>query len=45
MDYRWTWQCCGRAVLQPTHYPLAVEQHQGITLDRVKQIAAEAGHG
>jgi len=33
-----------RIVLQPTDYPLAVEQHRGITLDRVKQIAAEAGH-
>ena len=25
-------------------YPLAIEQHRGITLDRVKQIAAGAGH-
>jgi hypothetical protein len=33
-----------RIVLQPTEYPLAVEQHHGITLDRVKQIAAGAGH-
>jgi hypothetical protein len=31
-------------VLQPTDYPLAIEQHQGITLERVKQIAAGAGH-
>jgi hypothetical protein len=31
-------------VLQPTEYPLAIEQHRGITLDRVKQIAAGAGH-
>jgi hypothetical protein len=28
-----------RIVLQPTDYPLAVEQHNGMTLDRVKQIA------
>ncbi len=33
-----------RIVLQPTDYPLAIEQHQGITLERVKQIAAGAGH-
>jgi hypothetical protein len=33
-----------RIVLEPTDYPLAVEQHQGITLDRVKEIAAGAGH-
>ena len=33
-----------RIVLQPTDYPLAIEQHQGITLERVKQIAALAGH-
>ncbi len=31
-------------VLQPTEYPLAMEQHHGITLDRVKAIAAGAGH-
>jgi hypothetical protein len=31
-------------VLEPTDYPLAVEQRQGITLERIKQIAAEAGH-
>jgi hypothetical protein len=31
-----------RIVLQPTDYPLAVEQHQGITLDRVKEIAARS---
>ena len=34
-----------RVVLQPTDYPLPVEQHHGITLDRVKEIAAGAGHG
>jgi hypothetical protein len=33
-----------RIVIQPTDYPLAVEQHHGITLDRVKEIAASAGH-
>jgi hypothetical protein len=33
-----------RIVLQPTDYPLAIEQHQGIPLERVKQIAAGAGH-
>jgi hypothetical protein len=33
-----------RIVLQSTDYPLAIEQHQGITLERVKQIAAGAGH-
>jgi hypothetical protein len=33
-----------RIVLEPTDYPLAVEQHRGITLERVKQIAAEARH-
>jgi hypothetical protein len=33
-----------RIVLQPTDYPLAVEQHSGITMDRVKEIAAGAGH-
>jgi hypothetical protein len=32
-----------RVVLQPTDYALAIEQHHGISLDRVKQIAA-AGH-
>ena len=31
-----------RIVLQPTDYPLAVEQHHGITLDRVKEIASRA---
>lgn len=30
--------------LEPTDYPLAVEQHQGITLDRVKDIAATMLH-
>ena len=33
-----------RIVLQQTDYPLAIEQHQGITLERVKQIATGAGH-
>src|SRR5579862_3637845 len=32
-----------RIVLQPTEYPHAVEQHHGITLDQVKEIAA-VGH-
>jgi hypothetical protein len=31
-------------VLEPTSHPLAVEQRQGITLERVKQIFAAAGH-
>jgi hypothetical protein len=30
-------------MLEPTLYPLAVEQHSGITLERVKEIAASAG--
>jgi hypothetical protein len=33
-----------RVVLEPTDYPLAIEQHQGVTLERVKQIAAATGH-
>ena len=33
-----------RIVLEPTDYPLALEQSQGITLDRVKQIYAASGH-
>jgi hypothetical protein len=33
-----------RIVLQPTEYPLSVEQHHGITLERVKEIAAGVGH-
>jgi hypothetical protein len=33
-----------RVVLQPTDYTLAVEQHRGVTIDRVKEIAAGAGH-
>jgi hypothetical protein len=34
-----------RIVLEPTDYPLAVEQNTGITLARVKQFAAgTAGH-
>jgi len=31
-------------VLEPTDHPLAVEQRDGITLERIKQIAAFAGH-
>jgi hypothetical protein len=31
-------------LLQRNDYPLAVEQHQGITLERFKQLAAGAGH-
>jgi hypothetical protein len=30
--------------LEPTDYPLAVEQRHGVTLDRVKEIAALSGH-
>jgi hypothetical protein len=33
-----------RIVLEPTDHPLAVEQREGITLDRVKEIIAAAGH-
>jgi hypothetical protein len=33
-----------RIVLEATDYPLAVEQHRGIKLERVKEIAAGAGH-
>ncbi len=33
-----------RIELEPTGYPLAVEQQSGITLARVKEIAALAGH-
>jgi hypothetical protein len=33
-----------RIVLRPSEYPLAVEQHRGITLGRVEEIAAGAGH-
>ena len=33
-----------RIVLEPTDYPLAVEQHKSITLDRVKQIVASRDH-
>jgi hypothetical protein len=33
-----------RIMLEPTDYPLAAEQQRGVTLDRVKQIAAGAGH-
>jgi hypothetical protein len=32
-----------RIVLEPTDYQLAVEQRGGITIDRVKEIAASAG--
>jgi hypothetical protein len=31
-------------VLEPTHHPLAVEQRDGITLERVKAIFAQRGH-
>ena len=30
--------------LEPTTYPLAIEQRQGISLERVKEIAARSGH-
>jgi hypothetical protein len=33
-----------RIVLEPTDYPLAVEQRTGISLTRIKEIAAAAGH-
>jgi hypothetical protein len=33
-----------RFVLEPTDHPLAIEQRDGITLERVKQIFAEWGH-
>jgi hypothetical protein len=33
-----------RIVLEPTDYPLAVEQRQGINVDRVKQIFADSSH-
>jgi Uncharacterized protein conserved in bacteria (DUF2199) len=33
-----------RIELEPTDYPLAIEQRNGITLDRVKEIAAASGH-
>ncbi len=33
-----------RIELQPTGYPLAIEQRCGITLNRVKEIAALSGH-
>jgi hypothetical protein len=32
-----------RVVLEPTDYPLAIEQHRGVRLDRIKEIAAR-GH-
>ena len=31
-------------ILEPTEYPLAVEQHNGVTLERVLEIAARLGH-
>lgn len=31
--------------LEPTNHPLAVEQREGITMDRVQQIAEAAFHG
>jgi hypothetical protein len=31
-------------VLQPSDDPLAIDQRDGISLDRVKQFAADAGH-
>lgn len=31
-------------VLEPTGHPLAVEQRDGISLERIKEIAASAGH-
>jgi hypothetical protein len=34
-----------RIVLESPDYPMAVEQRSGITLERIKQIAAEDGHG
>jgi hypothetical protein len=34
-----------RIVLEPTDYALADEQTRGITLDRVKEIAARSRHG
>lgn len=34
-----------RIVLESTDYPMAIEQRDGITLDRIKQIAAKDGHG
>jgi hypothetical protein len=33
-----------RIMLQPSDYPLAIEQYDGITLERVKEIAALHGH-
>jgi hypothetical protein len=33
-----------RMELEPTCYPLAIEQRTGITLDRIKEIAAASGH-
>ena len=30
--------------LEPTDHPLAVEQHEGITMDRVKEIASQLMH-
>jgi|tagenome__1003787_1003787.scaffolds.fasta_scaffold20696623_2 hypothetical protein len=33
-----------RIVLESADYPMALEQRDGITLDRIKRIAAEGGH-
>jgi hypothetical protein len=33
-----------RIVLEPTDYPLAIDQRGGFTLERVKQIFAESDH-
>lgn len=34
-----------RAELEPTDHPLAVEQRTGITVERVREIAALVEHG
>lgn len=33
-----------RIVLEPTDYPLAVEQREGVTLERIKEIFAGSDH-
>ena len=33
-----------RIELEPSDYPVAIEQRNGITLQRVKEIAAQSGH-
>lgn len=33
-----------RLDLEPSDYPLAVEQHNGITMERVKKLAADVSH-